>query len=96
MEKYNGWTNRETWAVKLHIDNDHGLYSDYVGMLNLSTDVYDLARELEEWFTNLVYDILENGNLNNEQRGMILDIGSMWRVNWLEIAQQDYTEEKTV
>src|SRR5690348_15456796 len=23
-ERYNGWTNRETWAVALHINNDQG------------------------------------------------------------------------
>jgi hypothetical protein len=23
-EQYNGWTNRETWAVALHINNDQG------------------------------------------------------------------------
>lgn len=23
-EKYNGWANRETWAVALHINNDQG------------------------------------------------------------------------
>tara|TARA_R100000152_G_C6745083_1_gene168737 strand:+ start:617 stop:1009 length:393 start_codon:yes stop_codon:yes gene_type:complete len=28
-EDYNGWKNRETWAVMLHLDNDRGLYSDY-------------------------------------------------------------------
>lgn len=25
--KYNGWTNYETWAVKLWIDNDEGSYT---------------------------------------------------------------------
>ena len=25
-EEYNGWTNRETWATALHINNDQGLY----------------------------------------------------------------------
>lgn len=25
-EKYNGWTNYETWAVKLWIDNEEGTY----------------------------------------------------------------------
>lgn len=26
-EKYNGWTNYETWAVKLWMDNDEGSYN---------------------------------------------------------------------
>ena len=25
-DEYNGWTNRETWAVKLHWDNNPGDY----------------------------------------------------------------------
>ena len=26
MEKYNGWTNRDTWLVKLWIENDYDNY----------------------------------------------------------------------
>ena len=25
-DTYNGWTNRATWLVNLHLSNDHGLY----------------------------------------------------------------------
>ena len=27
MEKYNGWTNYETWNVNLWFNNDEGLYT---------------------------------------------------------------------
>ncbi len=26
-DRYNGWTNYETWAVSLWIDNDHATYA---------------------------------------------------------------------
>jgi hypothetical protein len=26
---YNGWKNRETWAIMMHLDNDRGLNADY-------------------------------------------------------------------
>ena len=95
-EKYNGFTNRETWAVKLYIDNDQYFYSYYVDLLNRSSDAYDLARDLEDWWTVMIQDLLDCNNIRSAERNMIMDIGSLWRVNWLEIAQQDYTEEKTV
>ena len=28
-EEYNGWKNRETWALNLNIDNDEGLYTQF-------------------------------------------------------------------
>ncbi|HEY7822675.1 MAG TPA: hypothetical protein VIG24_07585 [Acidimicrobiia bacterium] len=37
---YNGWTNRATWLVNLHLTNDQGLYEDVRALLR---EVYDDA-----------------------------------------------------
>jgi hypothetical protein len=35
-DEYNGWTNRETWAVALHINNDQGWQESVLGALRQS------------------------------------------------------------
>ena len=107
-QEYNGWTNRETWATKLHIDNDQYLYEtalDYArtawqehttpqeGEAESWGDIsekqsearYCLAQTLETWITE---DLLTLENLAGNQGlfNMMTDIGSLYRVNWDEIA----------
>lgn len=68
-ETFNGWTNRETWAMALHMDNDHGLYlmiGDIVSEaiqnefdqehVSGNWRTYIAAHALEDWFTNWVDD----------------------------------------
>jgi hypothetical protein len=96
---YNGWTNRETWATKLHLDNDRALYElsqDYAktawkehatdGDGQFATSVNCLADTLENWITE---DLITLENLAGNQGlfNMLTDIGSLYRVNWREIAE---------
>ena len=90
--EHNGWTNRETWAVALWINNDEGLQSsahELVRGFDAVSDVSGAVDALQEWFTTLC-----NPNLYKEEYGgeypsglatMASDCGSLWRVNWDEI-----------
>jgi len=101
-EEYNGWTNRETWAVNLWLDNDRGLYEqvqEMAGEAILSKEedqefacTQCLADNLKVLFDDAFSDIAE---LTQEGLNMLKDIGSLYRVNWREIAENILEELKT-
>jgi hypothetical protein len=82
---YNGWTNRETWATALHIDNDEGLLAPILEVAQLHDNLTDLAGEIEA-FISEVLDF-DNVSTNRNAYLMLTDIGSLYRVNWREIAE---------
>ena len=84
MEKagtYNGWTNYETWNVKLWLDNDQGEH-DYwlLRSWEVDGDVYALENELKD----AVYE-----NYPDIPPSMYSDIlnAGLSSVNWREIAE---------
>ena len=97
--EYNGWTNRETWATMLHIDNDEYLQEtamDYARTAleehegeeenDISEAIYCLEDTIQNWIEE---DLLTRENIA-ESEGlwlMLTDIGSLYRVNWREIAR---------
>lgn len=76
MDNYNGWTNRETWCVHLWITNDEVFYAELRG--RSPTEIEESFKEIE----TMVID----GAASEETATMILDIGSLWRVNWKEVS----------
>lgn len=94
-EGYNGWTNRETWAVMLWIDLD--------AVADMVAD--RLTVDESQWTLNLPFprrikaaDVVKDyvvtlldpdeGLMNDRDRWlMATDVGSLWRVNWEEIAE---------
>jgi len=91
-QDYNGWTNRETWAVALWINNEERLY-------NQAQDLVQEAREcqdndalncLSDALENFIYDFFDDEWENF--KAMRNDIGSLWRVNWREIAESFLSE----
>lgn len=84
---YQGWTNRETWATALHIDNDQGLLETALEYAKeyLTERAGYLGETLERWITDDLLT-LENISGNHPLWLMLTDIGSLYRVNWSELA----------
>ena len=88
MGEYNGWTNYETWLVKLWLDNDQGTYYDVTGHATETVtatdgvtvaDKYDFADWVQEYVEELLPDI----------GGLAADLmkAALSEVNWREIAE---------
>jgi hypothetical protein len=80
-ETYNGWTNRETWATALHIDNEQRLQAKVLELAKENQTQRELADAIESW----IDDYFDENWV--QARTMREDIGSLYRVNWWEIAE---------
>lgn len=96
-QDYNGWSNRETWATMLHIDNDQALLEIAMDYAKTAREehkqeedsrdaIYCLGDTLTYWIND---DLLTRENIaGNEGLWLMLtDIGSLYRVNFVEIAE---------
>jgi hypothetical protein len=84
---YNGWTNYETWAVKLWLDNEQSSYYDMTSHAaegyetRAEPNVYDFASWLEEYVREYM--------LPDDINGLASDLlnAAMSEVDWQEMAK---------
>lgn len=91
-DTYNGWTNRETWAVALYINNDEGWQEEVMDALRaMPTDSASLAanvirENVEQMVTVDGYmELTGDDHLPAALSRIAEDIGSLYRVNWDEL-----------
>jgi len=87
MDKYNGWTNYETWRVNLEIFD--GMDPKDWGFD--TSDAYDLGQCLKEYAS----DLIEQGSAEGLARDYALAF--LAAVDYREIAEhmiEDYAEEE--
>lgn len=91
---YNGWTNYETWNVKLWIDNDQSSIEYWNEcMLNIfeNATIDSYFTKKERTVLNLADELKDYFNKNNPllDAGMYTDLlgAALSEVNWHEIAK---------
>lgn len=91
-DTHEGWTNRETWALALHLNNSQNLQAA-AHRVALGGDLRERAAdELREWVESVAaahafpapHD--DPAGIPQEWRALLHDVGSLWRVDWYEIA----------
>lgn len=92
--KYNGWTNRETWACMLWLTNDENIYNEFLTTVKVAKEESHNSRfqvsESIRTFVELLRDT--RTPQTHSLFSMFDDIGSLWRVNWGEIARHAVDE----
>lgn len=91
---YNGWSNRETWATMLHIDNDQALFEIAMDYARQELEGHDEGEEINPYYLGetikswIEDDLLTRENIaGNEGLWLMLsDIGSLYRIDYREIA----------
>ena len=106
-EEYNGWQNRETWAVYLWLSNDPDLVSrcqnaidwaildHFSSMARLNvpvTNPFLLAGDAVREVFDEWLEVLTDLGASSQIVNLLTDIGSLWRVDWQSIAKAFATE----
>jgi hypothetical protein len=92
--RYNGWTNRETWACHLWLTNTETLYhwAEETARLFGADGLQEGLELLQEATVDAsdAFTYVEEVGLvlyARDARLALGDIGSLWRVDWREVAE---------
>jgi hypothetical protein len=88
---YNGWSNYETWVVKLWMDNEEGTYNYWQEIVQTAVD--DADHDDDDWQHDITRDLSERLKDEHEEalpevQGFAADLlnAAMGEVDWYEIA----------
>ena len=98
---YNGWSNYETWNVKLWMDNDQGsreywkeqTLEAFGRAADKDEALYKLSEAIKDAHEEQAQDALEAAKVESSWISDILN-GSIREVDWYEIAESLYDDNK--
>ena len=102
MDGYQGYSNRETWALCLRLSNDRTAYDFIRSQINeirldLSSHMPGDARfvtavrhKVEDFLKEMLEEAYAEDltNISRDMFDLIREVGSLWRVDWREVAEE--------
>lgn len=88
-EKYNGWTNYETWLAKLWMDNDYYVYKD----MQAIGEMYKKTGESIFDFSKYIKNTMEE-SMPDLRASLFSDLlnASFSQIDFYEIAENIYSD----
>ena len=104
-DKYNGFTNYETWVTVLWLENDEKLHRKATQYANTAHDFFGSTKERDDFFEKWVVESLDRSGWKGvwdsdfpitvkDKELMKKDMGSTWRINWKEVVDRFVEESK--
>jgi hypothetical protein len=81
-EKYNGYTNYETWCLALWLDNEQGQYQMWQERSKV-LEVYELGQELKAYYQDEINPLINNASFYSDLLNSALS-----EINWREVAEK--------
>lgn len=106
LQEYNGWTNYETWATALHIDNEYEIYQEAIRMgkesvknakkdENVKEGIWTECEAAKFRLADKLKDKIEDENPLIEDVSFYGDIlgANLKEIDWHEIAEHYLPED---
>ena len=95
-DRYQGYANHETWSLALWINNEQGFQETILDMARESIKnhekAYEFAETLKEYIDDMWEDFFDDPATYTSYGLFIKDVGSLWRVDWFELAEEFITD----
>lgn len=88
-EEFNGWINRETCVIALHLTSDQELYIQAQAIVDDARNINEAAVTIERWVKEK-HSILHHEPHNRIPHSwamLLADAGSLWRVDWRAVTE---------